>query len=387
MKYFRRFMNIALVLLCMMVFTACGKELPYPEITLTESDLENKFHYSLIENEANKLIYKELYEGFMNQSEEIYLHGNEGTPLWALVEFVLDDYPEIFWCDADTDMTYESRGFWGEEYLIVYPEYPYSKEEVEKRKQEMEAMTEECIEACKEKKSDYEKVKYVYEYIIDTVEYVDDAPDNQNLYSSLVSKKSVCAGYAQGVQYLLERAGVWCNTVGGQALDENDKFGGHAWNIVQCDDEYYYVDATWGDSEENESEKSEEKAVEPRDYEYLCCSADELEDTHKADHEEKLPECSSEKLNYYRKNGMYYENLNEEKLMGAMKESIADKERYTTFKFQNEEDYKEALEVLEEELLDDALQYLAGYYGLSKSNCTYSYYDDYWKIHVYWEYK
>lgn len=384
MKYVRRFMNIALVLMCVTVLTACGRELPFPEVTLTEGDLENKFHYSLIENEANKLIYKELYEGFMNQSEEIYVHGNEDTPIWTLVEFVLDDHPEIFWCDADTEMTYETHGFLREEYLIVYPEYAYTKEEAAKRKQEMEKMTAECIEECREKKSDYEKVKYVYEYMIDTVEYVDDAPDNQNLYSSLVNKKTVCAGYAQGVQYLLERAGVWCNTVGGEALDENEEYGGHAWNIVRCDDEYYYVDATWGDYDEEEADTKE---VVLRDYEYLCCSDADLKETHKADHAEKLPECSSEKLNYYRKNGMYYENFEEEAILDAMKESIADKEKYTTFKFQKKEDYHKALEVLEEELLDDALQYLAGYYDLTHTNCTYNYYDDYWKIHVYWEYE
>ena len=387
MKNIRKFINITMLLFGITMLTACGKDIAYPEVTLTESDLENKFHYNLIENEANQLVYKELYEGFMNQSEEIYVHGNDGTPIWLLVEFVLDDYPEIFWCDADTDMTYETRGYLREEYLVVYPEYPYSKEEAAKRKQEVEDATAECIEACKEKKTDYEKVKYVYDYIIDTVEYVDDAPDNQNLYSSLVNKKSVCAGYAQGVQYLLERAGVWCNTVGGEALDENDEYGGHAWNIVKCDGEYYYVDATWGDPEEDGSEEAEKNTVEMRDYEYLCCSAAELADTHKANHEKKLPECSSEKLNYYRKNGMYYESFDRGELLDAMQESIADKEEYTTFKFQNEEDYRNALEELEEELLDSALQYLVGYYGLAESNCNYTYYDDDWKIHVYWEYE
>jgi len=382
----KKIMTITMLIFCMIILYGCGKDIAYPEITVTESDLENKFHYNLIENEANRLVYKELYEGFSNQSDEIYLHGDENTPVWTLVEFVIYDNPEIFWCDADTKMTYELHDFWGENYIVLYPKYAYSKGDVSVMKQELETMTFECIETCMKKKSDYEKVKYVYEYIIDSVEYMDDAPDNQNIYSALVSGKSVCAGYAKGVQYLLEQAGVVCNTVSGKSLDENDKYSGHAWNIVKCDDEYYYVDATWGDYKDK-NEKKTEGSLKLKNYDYLCCSDVQLEKTHKANHEEKMPECSSEKLNYYRKNGMYYEKFEEREILEAMQDSIASKEEYITLKFQNEEDFIQAMEVLETDLLDDALQYLAGYYELEKANCTYDYYEDLWKINVYWQYE
>ena len=42
------------------------------------------------------------------------------------------------------------------------------------------------------------KIRYVYEYLVNTVDYDENAPDNQNIYSALVGKSSVCAGLFQG---------------------------------------------------------------------------------------------------------------------------------------------------------------------------------------------
>ena len=353
----------------------------FPIITLTEEELHHKFYYNMIETEEERLVYKELYEGFLSCSDEIYVHGDEEMNVSSLIDYVLDDFPEIFWCDIETEIYYEIIQMFHEEYVILYPEYEYSMEEIQEMKQEVEDETQECIRICQSKESDYEKVKYIYEYIIDTVTYMEESPNNQNMYSALVTKKSVCAGYAKATQYLLEQSGVVCATIGGEAIDENKEMIGHAWNLVQCDGKYYHVDTTWGDMD-----IEDEKEPYIRIYDYLCCSDADLAGTHQADYEDKMPECSSEDLNYYRMHGMFYDIFDSEQILNAMKNTITAYGEYTTFKFANEKEYVNALEAIESTLLDQALDYQMDYYGTKESNCTYEFDEFLWKINIFWEY-
>ena len=85
------------------------------------------------------------------------------------------------------------------------------------------------------------KILYVYEKIVDEVDYDESAPDNQNIYSIFVNRQSVCAGYSKATQYLLEQLGVFCTYVTGKTTEG----GNHAWNLVKCNGDYYYVDTTW----------------------------------------------------------------------------------------------------------------------------------------------
>lgn len=141
----------------------------------------------------------------------------------------------------------------------------------EQRNQEIESARTSCLSGISDLSDEYEKIKYIYTYLIDNVDYDLDAPDNQNIYSALVGKRSVCAGYAKSCQYLLQQLGIYCIYVTGQTTDPNGGVADHAWNIVQCNGQYYYVDTTWGDpiflGEDNGYQIPNLIA-----YDYLCCS-------------------------------------------------------------------------------------------------------------------
>ena len=53
--------------------------------------------------------------------------------------------------------------------------------------------------------SDYEKALYVFEKLIDEVDYVEDSADNQNIISAFLNHETICQGYAYATQYLLEK--------------------------------------------------------------------------------------------------------------------------------------------------------------------------------------
>lgn len=59
----------------------------------------------------------------------------------------------------------------------------------------------------------------------------------------LITKKTVCAGYALILKEFLDRQGIICEYVEG--CTKKDGSGGHAWNIVTIEGKKYPIDLTW----------------------------------------------------------------------------------------------------------------------------------------------
>lgn len=93
-------------------------------------------------------------------------------------------------------------------------------------------------------KSDYEKVKGVYDYICANITYDHTNPDTYKLkhtaYAAIIDKTAVCQGYALLFYRMMLEMGVDCRLVAGIGNG-----GAHGWNIVKLDGVYYNVDSTW----------------------------------------------------------------------------------------------------------------------------------------------
>jgi len=94
--------------------------------------------------------------------------------------------------------------------------------------------------------SNYEKVKGVYDWITENVQYDFDNLDDDtytlkhSTYAALIDRVAVCQGYASLYYRLMLELGVDCRYISGVADGEN-----HGWNIVYLDGKYYNVDPTW----------------------------------------------------------------------------------------------------------------------------------------------
>ena len=157
--------------------------------------------------------------------------------------------------------------------------------------------------------TEYEQIRYIFDYLVKTVEYDSKAPDNQNIYSALVNKRNPCAGYARAARTCLQQAGMECIYVVGDIVGQ----GAHAWNIVNCEGKYYQMDATFGDPVFLAEEENMSVPQEIVNYDYLCCTDEVIIQTHRADESMGYPVCSSDDLHYYRMEGMYYETFDAEK--------------------------------------------------------------------------
>ncbi len=80
--------------------------------------------------------------------------------------------------------------------------------------------------------------------------YVGGSPDSSATAHNILGVMDVsahgpvCEAYAEAYTYILNRLGINALTIFGLGNG-----GGHAWNLVQNEGEYYYVDATWDDFE------------------------------------------------------------------------------------------------------------------------------------------
>lgn len=350
-------------------------DVPFEEIQIAEEDVSSGYYYQQLGEEEQKL-YKEMYQGLKEAAPVIYMHSPDMKVLEKISQFISMDRPELFWCDGQMQVTSY------EQYAEIQPVYTYTGEEKDKRQAEIEAARAECFSGLSGDMSEYDKIKYVFEYLVNTVDYNLDAPDNQNIYSALVGKASVCAGYSRAAQYLLRQLGIECIYVTGNIPNQ----GAHAWNIVKCNGQYYQMDVTFGDPVFIEEEGGTRPPGQSINYDYLCCSDAEIMKNHTADIFVTFPQCTSMDLNYYRLNGMYYEEFRPDQILEAMNQTIYNQESSFTCKFANDSLYQEAHDVILNDLVQQAAQNLLDYYGLESVQYTYVEDEVMDKISIYWNY-
>ena len=102
-------------------------------------------------------------------------------------------------------------------------------------------------------KSEYEIVKEVNDYLCDRVEYPDAEPYEEithTAYGALRNGSAVCDGYSCAAKLILNKLSVKCDIVIGVCTNG----GGHAWNLVQVDGNWYQLDITWNDGSYSRSD-------------------------------------------------------------------------------------------------------------------------------------
>lgn len=288
-------------------------------------------------------IYDGIYNGLFNRADVFTVKYVDYDTLYDIFSMVTHDHPEIFWTDGGYTYTYDYIN------CEISPTYSFSKSDILKIQEQIDENISEILQELYQMDSEYEIAKAVYEYLIDTVEYVWDSPNNQNIISSLVNGESVCSGYAKAAQYLMQLCGLQVIRVDGNVIDS----GSHTWLIVRIDGKYYQYDVTFGDRVFSDPSSNPDQL--DYDYSYLC-TTDEimLRDRDVDKTFVKLPECNSNDYNYYVLNDSYYEE-GESNVEADMADSISHGERVWSAQFESESDYLTVKAKVENGLYHDTL--------------------------------
>lgn len=314
---------------------------------LPREDQSGRYCYETL-TEDEKLWYEDMYAimSGMHQEMILSLQGNDTVGeqgMDKVFQCVMNDHPELFYVKG---YTYTHYTYGGETTKFSFSgSYTMDMAEREERQEQIDAAVETCLQGISQEASDYEKMKYVYEYLITSTEYDQQAVDNQNICSVFIGRRSVCQGYAKATQYLLEKLGIRSTLVIGTVYGNES----HAWNLVQLDGAYYYVDTTWGDASYQileEGSSVSEESLPAINYDYLCVTTEQLLKTHAIDNVVPLPRCVAMDDNYYVREGAYFTAYDEEQVKAFFERGYEENRTDVTIKCADNEVYHTFFEQL-----------------------------------------
>lgn len=219
----------------LVLFLLCGY---FPQ---SYQSIENKFkqdqcfkyHYQLL-NKKQKQLYQIIYNIAYTRKQNIYIKEKEIDKVSQIVNAVLKDHPELFYIK---EWSLNTKGLFNFEYSM-------KEKEILKDQKRIKKIVKQLKEDTQDLKS-YQKIKYIYDDVITHCKYNEQAKYNQEIISVLINHQSVCSGYAKTMQYLLNQLHFKATYLTGKTIKgRKDK---HAINMIKYDNDYYYIDATWGD--------------------------------------------------------------------------------------------------------------------------------------------
>lgn len=249
-------------------------------------------------DDATKQVYDEVLTAILGHQEDVEVSTLDVSALEEAYRAVFADYGGLFWVSGYVYTQYTRDG---EAVSMKFsPKYTMDSETRERLQSQIDASVDELLAGVSITDSDYEKAKYVFENLIWNVDYDVSVENDQNIISVFLSRATVCQGYACATQYLLRLLGIQSAVVSGRANGE-----AHAWNLVRLNGNYYYMDATWGNSRYRDGSSQMEKYV---NYNYMAVTEEEIKKTHSIDVGFALPDCVSMEENYFVREGRYFQD-------------------------------------------------------------------------------
>ncbi len=263
-----------------------------------ESVSYDRYAYQQLDS-TTQGVYDQIYDCIINFKDKVSLTSYDENVLATAYEAMMADYGSLFWMRDYKYNTYKR----GDSVvgLEFEPKYTMTQAERDDYQARIDEVAAEWLSGISSDASDYDKALYVFETLIDNVDYDTESEQNQNIISVFINKSTVCQGYADAAWYLLDKLGIKSTIVTGNANNQ-----AHAWNLVYLDGAYYYMDVTWGNSRYLNLDNSTTKRV---NYAYLAMTTQELTRTHTLGMSIEMPECVSTADNYFVKNGLYFNSF------------------------------------------------------------------------------
>ncbi len=286
-------------------------------------------------NYDEKQIYNTIEKACKNFNGDIELNNADREKVMVATYALTLDHPEYYWTSQ-----YQFKIVNNDYVVEIIYDIPLNAKEM---MQKIDRNVDSILTKMKSQNitSDYDKLKFFYEWIINNTKY-GSTYDSQEITSVLVNHTSVCAGYSKAFLYLCQKSNIECAYVSGYTKQNES----HGWNIVRVGQHYYWVDATWGDP------VFAGEADDEINYNYFLVDDEELMKNHRIDYSIRFasdypttrkfnyPSCTDKSLNYYRRNGSYFDRYDMMRIRDYFKEKFRNN-IYSDIeiKFANKSDY------------------------------------------------
>lgn len=292
---------------------------------------DNTYYYYNNLNDIEKEAYVTMYASFMNFDDSFVME-IDGENLKSVFTAVLYDNPHIFWVDNDYQYSENEKS------VSFTPNYRNSSIEAQQLTIELNNKINEIVSYANNFNTEYEKELYIHNYICENTVY-DEALSQEggdSAYDSLINGKAICEGYSRAVQILLDAVDIDNYLVVGDSKSDGE-IEPHMWNVVKIDNLNYYLDATWDDS----------GADDTTVYFYFNVNDKMISKDH-FNIEPANNNCTSDIAYYYEVNNSYVKSYNGfSEYANHSAEVLRNGENKVEFVFANSNDYKKALNDIE----------------------------------------
>lgn len=231
-----------------------------------------------------ELIKNRILEGLLNYKTDIMFDSEEYTKLGIVNDTETDpkniyfdllfEHPEIFWTSLNViGVTYTDDNL--NKSYVLYVSNIYDDAEINDKKAQLNSKIAEITN----KFSHYNDLRKIYEihdyiiqnstydnkeeavslstldYNLDFEAYIADERriakanakhyEEHSIYGALINGKAVCEGYSKAAKILFNN-----NGIESEVIRSND----HGWNYVKVNGNYYQIDLTWDDTEDESSQ-------------------------------------------------------------------------------------------------------------------------------------
>ncbi len=312
MKYIKLLICVFLCL-SLSLTTLCGcfdGENPLQLVLPDRKSQEAKAFEALGENEKTDLLITEMVKAFEAGERTVRFEFDCSDYLFDAFKTVSSENPQFFWLTKSSSYEITTKGV--NSTIVFKPKILLKNKEIEAMQKEIDAETQKVLEGIDANATDYEKVLYIHDYIVDNSVYDSDSADfvtanpkkdlpqnvqnSTSIYGCLVSRLAICSGYAATFKYFADKLGLECMRVSGISKETGES---HQWNCVKVDGEYYYIDTTWDDKVAKDPNRH------IKDYDYFLITEEDLLITHTIKEDQVVPQCVSDRYNYFVYNGLY----------------------------------------------------------------------------------
>ena len=275
-------------------------------------------------------------------TERVFLEGIQLSEqeLRLALSALRSDNPQIFWI-TNRFGYYSTPGGTSVE-LYSY----YSAKECTQRSQKLVQAVRKVVSVLHEGQTLFDRELALHDTLLQFVAYDKEAVTSSNrpepftAYGALVEGKAVCQGYALAMKLLLCYAGIQSTIISGTSQGI-----AHAWNAVELNNQWYYLDPTWDDTEQNVR------------YDYFNITSEILQLDHTVDpvypgdgtgeqYNLRVPQCVAVTENYFIRRAVYldgFDSNNDHRLLARLQAMLASGSTTLTVRFDPSMDYDDSI--------------------------------------------
>ena len=258
------------------------------------------YYYKLSMDE--QMIYCILSDSMKNRELNVRLGRINADAVERIIMSIEYDHPELYYVNFN-DLCFIKRNSTISCRLSYHPSGIYDSRVINNVEREIKTVV--SLIKNKNLKSDFEKCRWIHNYILRNVTYNKEAPDNPIKYEDaydvrgvFLKRTAVCEGISKAFKLICDRLNIDNIIVTGTLRGADDKKARpHAWNIVCLDGFFCHIDVTVDLGVSFSSKHNR--------YDYFCCPDNSMGLDHIYD---GYPDCITDSYSFFRRNNRYFSN-------------------------------------------------------------------------------